>query len=93
MVPSFQQPKYPQVKISHNLYDLLGSELANLIDTGEFDPDHIKDVLNYHAVGNLNVDFGDGYELDFGINQPNPMIDGDLDKFKYQLGVTIPFDL
>mgnify|MGYP003675590538 CR=1 FL=1 len=91
MIPKYQQPKYPQIKVNHNLYDLLGSELANLIDTGKFDPDHMRDVLNYHAAGNLNVDFGDGYELDFGINQSNPNISGD--KFKYKLGVKVPFEL
>ena len=78
------------VKLNHNLYNLLGKQLGYMVTTGEFNPEYLQDLVNHHAAANLNVDFGNGYELDVGYNQSNPTMPGD--KFKYKVGVSVPFD-
>ena len=79
-----------KINIHHNLYELLGVQLGHSVTQGEFNPEYLEDLINYHAVANLNMDFGEGYEIDLGINQPNPSIPGD--KFKYKVGLSVPFD-
>ena len=79
-----------RVSINHNLYDLLGDKLAYMVRTGEFNPDYMDDLISYHAAANLNVDFGNGYELDFGYNEPNPARPGD--RFDYKVGISVPFE-
>ena len=63
-----------KIKVNHNLYDLLGDMLTHTAGAGEYDPEHFQDLINYHAVGNLNVDFGDGYEVEFGINPSSILV-------------------
>ena len=78
----------PKISFDHNLGSLLGSQLGNMVETGEFNPDYLDYLLQYQASANLNVDFGDSYSVDIGYNQPGP-----LGKQKYRVGVTVPIDI
>ena len=75
----------PKISLSHNLLSLLGAQLGNMVQTGQFNPDYLDDLIKYQASANLNFDFGDEYSVDVGYNQPGP-----LGNQKYKVGVTVP---
>lgn len=57
--------KKGDVKVTHNLYDVLGQTLLDGIKYGRLDPNKVQSMLT----ANVGVDLGSGYGLDVGYNQ------------------------
>ena len=57
--------KKENVKLTHNLYDVLGQTLLDGVQSGRLDPNKIASL----ATANLGIDLGGGYGVDLGYNK------------------------
>ena len=62
--------KRGDVKIGHNLYDLIGSNLIKSFAEGEITREQLDDMLNRVSV-EADVDLGKGYGVNLGYNVPS----------------------
>jgi hypothetical protein len=56
--------KKRDVKLTHNLYDVLGNTLLSGIQSGRLDPNKLESLS-----ANLGINLGKGYGVDLGYNQ------------------------
>ena len=56
--------KKGDVKLTHNLYDVLGKTLYEGIRSGRLDPRKLENIS-----ANIGMDLGSGYGADLGYNQ------------------------
>ena len=56
--------KKGDVKLTHNLYDVLGNTLYEGIRSGRLDPRKLENIS-----ANIGMDLGSGYGADLGYNQ------------------------
>ena len=56
--------KKVDVKLTHNLYDVLGKTLYEGIRSGRLDPRKLENIS-----ANIGMDLGSGYGADLGYNQ------------------------
>ena len=56
--------KKGDVKLTHNLYDVLGMTLYEGIRSGRLDPRKLENIS-----ANIGMDLGSGYGADLGYNQ------------------------
>ena len=59
--------KRGDIKIGHNLYDLIGSNLIKSFAEGEITREQLDDMLNRFSM-EANVDLGRGYGVNLGYN-------------------------
>ena len=59
-----KKAKKGDVKLTHNLYDVLGNTLLSGIQSGRLDPSKLENLS-----ANLGIDLGKGYGIDLGYNQ------------------------
>ena len=57
--------KKKNVKLTHNLYDILGKTLLAGVHSGKLDHNKVASL----ASANLGIDLGGGYGVDLGYNQ------------------------
>ena len=57
--------KKKNLKLSHNLYDVLGQTLLDGVQSGRLDPNKVASL----ATANLGIDLGGGYGVNLGYNQ------------------------
>ena len=57
--------KKGDIKLTHNLYDVLGKTLLEGVRTGRLDPKKVESNLT----ANIGLDLGKGYGADLGYNQ------------------------
>ena len=57
--------KKGNIKLTHNLYDVLGKTLLDGVRSGRLDPKKVRDNLT----ANIGLDLGGGYGADLGYNQ------------------------
>ena len=57
--------KKENIKLTHNLYDVLGQTLLDGVQSGRLDPNKVASL----ASANLGIDLGGGYGVDLGYNQ------------------------
>jgi len=56
--------KKKNLKLSHNLYDVLGQTLLDGVQSGRLDPNKLDKLT-----ANLGIDLGGGYGVNLGYNQ------------------------
>jgi len=56
------------VKLTHNLYNVLGRTLLDGIRYGNLDAEKLKELPRF-TTANLGINLGKGYGLDVGYNQ------------------------
>ena len=56
--------KKRDVKLTHNLYDVLGNTLLSGVQSGRLDPNKLESLS-----ANLGINLGKGYGVDLGYNQ------------------------
>ena len=59
-----KKAKRGDVKLTHNLYDVLGNTLLSGVQSGRLDPNKLQNLS-----ANLGIDLGKGYGIDLGYNQ------------------------
>ena len=59
-----KKAKKGDVKLTHNLYDILGNTLLSGMQSGRLDPNRLENLS-----ANLGIDLGKGYGIDLGYNQ------------------------
>tara|TARA_R100001530_G_C4174664_1_gene117663 strand:- start:70 stop:306 length:237 start_codon:yes stop_codon:yes gene_type:complete len=59
-----KKAKRGDVKLTHNLYDVLGNTLLSGVQSGRLDPNKLQNLT-----ANLGIDLGKGYGMDLGYNQ------------------------
>ena len=59
-----KKAKRGDVKLTHNLYDVLGNTLLSGIQSGRLDPNKLE-----HLSANLGIDLGKGYGVNLGYNE------------------------
>ena len=59
-----KKTKRGNVKLTHNLYNVLGNTLLSGIESGRLDPNKLENLS-----ANLGIDLGKGYGIDLGYNQ------------------------
>ena len=59
-----KKAKRGDVKLTHNLYDVLGNTLLSGVQSGRLDPNKLGNLT-----ANLGIDLGKGYGMDLGYNQ------------------------
>tara|TARA_R100001594_G_scaffold11660_2_gene26120 strand:+ start:2672 stop:2911 length:240 start_codon:yes stop_codon:yes gene_type:complete len=57
--------KKGDIKLTHNLYDVLGMTLLEGVKQGRLDPSKIERM----GTANIGVNLGSGYGVDIGYNQ------------------------
>ena len=57
--------KKGDIKLTHNLYDVLGKTLLEGVRTGRLDPRKVENSLT----ANIGLDLGGGYGANLGYNQ------------------------
>ena len=75
--------KKGDVKLTHNLYDVLGMTLYEGIRSGRLDPRKLENIS-----ANIGMDLGSGYGVNLGYNQYT----GDI-KHILKLGVDYKFPI
>jgi len=65
--------KKKNLKLSHNLYDVLGQTLLDGVQSGRLDPNKLDKLT-----ANLGIDLGGGYGVDLGYNQYMGKVKQDL---------------
>jgi len=83
------------IKISHNLYDMLGESLINTIDNsvrqGRFvSPSDLDHLIEHKLSADLDIDFGDDYHISFGYNKPLMGQGYQSPNQKYRVGFSMP---
>ena len=56
--------KKRDIKLTHNLYDVLGNTLLSGVQSGRLDPNKLENLS-----ANLGIDLGGGYDINLGYNQ------------------------
>ena len=59
-----KKAKEGDIKLTHNLYDVLGNTLLSGVQSGRLDPSKLQNLS-----ANLGIDLGKGYGIDLGYNQ------------------------
>ena len=59
-----KKAKRGDVKLTHNLYDVLGNTLLSGVQSGRLDPNKLQNLT-----ANLGIDLGGGYGVDLGYNE------------------------
>ena len=59
-----EKTKKRGVKLTHNLYNILGKTLFSGMQSGRLDPTKLENLS-----ANLGIDLGGGYDINLGYNQ------------------------